>query len=83
MMPKRANNPLALHNNFGALGDLDFAPSPSPTRVRNHSPKKKWRLSATKHTKQTWIVLHFSNGTVEDLRWILINCLYLFRTIAK
>ena len=67
--PKGTNDPVALHNKFGALEDMDFALSPSSTRVLSHSPKKQnGRISAIKHTKQAWIVLHFSNGTVEDLR---------------
>ena len=50
---KEANDPVALQNNFGALEDMDFAPSPSSTRVRSHSPKKKTkREDSIKHTKQ-------------------------------
>ena len=40
-VPKGANDPVALHNKFGALKDMDVALSPSSTRVRSHSPKKK------------------------------------------
>ena len=38
--PKGANDPVALHNKFGALEDMHFAPSLSSTRVRRYSPKK-------------------------------------------
>ena len=38
---KGANDPVALHDKFGALEDMDFAPSPSSTRVRSLSPKNK------------------------------------------
>ena len=53
-VPKGANDPAPLHNKFGALEDIDFAPYPSSTRVRSHSPKKqKERISPIKHNKQT------------------------------
>ena len=41
----KANDKIALHNKFGALEDMGFAPSPSSTCVRSPSP--------IKHTKQT------------------------------
>ena len=48
--PKGANDPVALHNKFGALEDMDFAPSPSFTGVRSLSPRKqKGRISPIKH----------------------------------
>ena len=41
LVPNKANDPLALHNKFGAFEDMDFAPSPSSTRVHSHSPIKR------------------------------------------
>ena len=52
-LPKGANDQVALHNILGALEDMDFAPSPSYTRVISLSPRKqKGRISPIKHTKQ-------------------------------
>ena len=39
-VPKRANDAVALHNRFGALEDIDFAPSPFSTRICSISPRK-------------------------------------------
>ena len=53
-VPKEANDPIAPHNKFEALEQIDCAQFPSSTRVRSHSPKKqKGRISPVKHTKQT------------------------------
>ena len=46
-----ANDPVALHNEFGALEDMNFAPSPSSTGVRSLSPRKQnGRISPIKKT---------------------------------
>ena len=53
---KGANDQVALHSKFGALEDMDFALSPSSTRVRSLFPKKqKGRISPIKHTKHKYL----------------------------
>ena len=51
-LPKGAKDPVALHNKFGALEDMECTPSHSSARPRSLSPKKhKGKISLIPHKK--------------------------------
>ena len=83
-VPKGEDDAVSLHNRSRALEDMVLAPSPSSTCAHRLSPiKEKGRIYPIKHTKQKLIFLPSSNEIVDDIRSILMNCLYLFRTIVQ
>ena len=48
-LPKGAKDPVAMHNKFGALEEMECTPSHSSARARSLSPKKhKGRISHKK-----------------------------------
>ena len=51
-LPKGAKSPVAMHNKYGVLEEMDFTPSLSSSRVRSLSPKRnKGRISPISHKK--------------------------------
>ena len=51
-LPKGAKDPVAMHNKYGVLEDMDFTPSHSSSQVRSLSPKRnKGKISPVRHKK--------------------------------